>query len=684
MSAQDTQSDSTATRAMREHFLMLASRTIGVVVMISGVAVLLGWQFDVAWLKSIAPHFVTMMPNTAFAFVLSGALLAFSTWTKAPIETRQLSAREWTSRSFAIALILLGLATLIQYLLSVDFGIDQLLFADTSSPQTSSPGRMAPATAVSFILFGAAFLFVDFETHKRRRPSQWLALVVLANAYLAIMGYLYDVESLYRVAAFTSMAVHTALLFMLLALGLLTSRPAHGFMRAITADDSGGVLIRRLLPVALILPPIVDLLEIRTISPVAHGMGAAIAALINVAVLVTLVWWTARSVWLSEIARREAEAVVKTGEERLHIALQAAGGGVWDWDLVNNVAWWSPEMYKLWNIVPNTTMQRDNSMAVVLEQDREIVSKTIKSAIANRSMYQCEFRVHPSTYGPTPSDAATDGERWMVSRGRVGYDASGNAVRLLGITLDITAQKRAEIALRQANEALERSNIELQRFAHVASHDLQTPMRSVASFVELLQLKYANKLEAQGQDWMRRIVQSVSELQTLVRDLLQYSRVESQVRPFTLTNMREVFDRTVLLLDADIRESRAEVTCGDLPSVMGDATQLAELLLNLIGNALKYRGTKPPSVRVDAAHTGLAWQFAVRDNGIGIAPRHHERVFEIFERLHNQQQYPGTGIGLAICRRVVQRHGGKVWVESEPGSGSTFYFTIPDRTVGNA
>jgi light-regulated signal transduction histidine kinase (bacteriophytochrome) len=250
---------------------------------------------------------------------------------------------------------------------------------------------------------------------------------------------------------------------------------------------------------------------------------------------------------------------------------------------------------------------------------------------------------------------------------------------MFGITLEITAQKRGEVSLRQANEALERSNIELQRFAHVASHDLQTPMRSVASFVELLQMKYAAQLDAQGQDWMRRILQSVSDLQTLVKDLLQYSRVDSQVRPFADTDMGAVFDRVVVLLDAAISESNAQITRTPLPTVRGDATQLAELLLNLMTNALKYRGREAPSVQLTAERGSNEWRFAVRDNGIGIAARHHERVFEIFQRLHNQQQYPGTGIGLAICRRVVQRHGGRIWLASEPGCGSVFYFTIPDR-----
>lgn len=244
---------------------------------------------------------------------------------------------------------------------------------------------------------------------------------------------------------------------------------------------------------------------------------------------------------------------------------------------------------------------------------------------------------------------------------------------VLSAIVDISERKR------QA-DALERNNIELQRFAYVASHDLQTPMRSIASFVGLLRSTYADKLDAQANDWIRRTAESIKHLQTLVRDLLEYSHVDSQAHPFRPVQVRKIFDSAVSLLDASIQESRAEISCGELPVVMGDQSQLVQLMLNLIGNGLKYRGADPPRVHVSAERKGTEWTFAVRDNGIGIAPKHHERIFEIFKRLHDQQEYPGTGIGLAVCRRVVHRHGGKIWVESAPDKGSVFFFTIASKT----
>ena len=241
---------------------------------------------------------------------------------------------------------------------------------------------------------------------------------------------------------------------------------------------------------------------------------------------------------------------------------------------------------------------------------------------------------------------------------------------------------RHEEELTRANHALEMSNLDLKRFAYVASHDLQTPLRSISGFVQLIRSEYAGRLDAQADDWIQRTVHATQILQTSIQDLLAYSRVDAEPHPFVQVSFRAIFDDAVLLLRAPIEDSAARVTCGELPTLMGDRSQLTQLMQNLIGNALKYRGDAP-DVHVSAQRNDTEWVFSVRDNGIGIDPRYHERIFEIFQRLHNQQQYPGSGIGLAVCRRVVHRHGGRIWVESEPGSGSIFYFTIPERKVGD-
>jgi PAS domain S-box-containing protein len=244
--------------------------------------------------------------------------------------------------------------------------------------------------------------------------------------------------------------------------------------------------------------------------------------------------------------------------------------------------------------------------------------------------------------------------------------------------LEVRVNERTE-ELASANQVLERSNIELQQFAYIASHDLQSPLRSISGFVQLLKSEYNGKLDKQADDWIRRTVQAIGQMQTMIRDVLAYSRVDSRSRPFAPTAFLDVFNEAVALLESSIHDAGGQVVCDELPVVMGDRSQLVQLMQNLIGNGLKYHGDKSPNVHVSAKRDGNEWAFSVRDNGIGIDPKYHERIFEIFKRLHDQTEYPGTGIGLAVCRRVVTRHGGRIWLQSEAGRGSVFHFTLPEE-----
>lgn len=231
-----------------------------------------------------------------------------------------------------------------------------------------------------------------------------------------------------------------------------------------------------------------------------------------------------------------------------------------------------------------------------------------------------------------------------------------------------------------SREALESSNLKLQQFAYIAAHDLQAPLRSIKGFALMLQNELKGQLGTQGDTWLNHLLHSTQRMQTLIQDLLAYSQVDSHGREFEPTDFCQLFDDIVVTLDAAIRDSGAEITRDKLlPVVQGDRSQLGQLLQNLVSNGIKYCGSKAPQVHVGARREEGQWIIAVRDNGIGIPEDEQQGIFELFRRLHTQQEYPGTGIGLAVCRRVVQRHGGRIWVESEPGRGSVFYFSLPDQ-----
>ncbi len=231
------------------------------------------------------------------------------------------------------------------------------------------------------------------------------------------------------------------------------------------------------------------------------------------------------------------------------------------------------------------------------------------------------------------------------------------------------------------SQELARSNAELEQFAYVASHDLQEPLRTLASYAKLLSRRYSGQLDEKGNRFLQYIMEEALRMQALINDLLRYSRVGRQAQNFAPVRCAAVFDIVVRRLEGAIANSGANVTCGDLPTVMADETQLVQLFQNLISNAIKYHSEEPPVVHVAAERQEGQWLFWVRDNGIGIEPKYAERIFVIFQRLHTQDEYSGTGIGLAIAAKIVERHGGRIWVESQPGQGATFYFTIPDPGV---
>ena len=238
-------------------------------------------------------------------------------------------------------------------------------------------------------------------------------------------------------------------------------------------------------------------------------------------------------------------------------------------------------------------------------------------------------------------------------------------------------QLQGEILERQQAEAdLARSNAELEQLAYVASHDLQEPLRMVASYLQLLEQRYQASLDADAHEFIGFAVNGAKRMQSLIDDLLTYSRIGIRGAPLQPVDCAAVTTTVLHSLHMAIAEGDAQITCDSLPVVMGDATQLTQLFQNLLANAIKFRREKPVRIHIAAEPDGDFWRFSVQDNGIGIAPEYFERIFVMFQRLHSRSLYAGTGIGLAICKKIVERHGGHIWVESVPGQGSTFYFTL--------
>jgi PAS domain S-box-containing protein len=270
-----------------------------------------------------------------------------------------------------------------------------------------------------------------------------------------------------------------------------------------------------------------------------------------------------------------------------------------------------------------------------------------------------------------------DGREIIVeSRQQLINNASNNNI-VLETNRDITERKKTEKKMNKTMGELERSNQELERFAYVSSHDLQEPLRMITLYSQLLERRYRDSLDSDADDFIEYIVENAKRMKQLIDDLLSFSRVNTDVKDFEYVDLEAVLDSVLSSLSMSIEEFNINITHDPLPSLLADSTQMVQVFQNLLINAIKFRGEEPPEIHISAEKGEREWTFSISDNGIGIKPEHQKQIFEVFKRLHTREEYPGTGIGLSICQKIIRHHGGRIWLESELGKGTTFYFTIP-------
>jgi PAS domain S-box-containing protein len=365
--------------------------------------------------------------------------------------------------------------------------------------------------------------------------------------------------------------------------------------------------------------------------------------------------------------RKRIEEVLRESEEKYRTILENIEDGYYEVDLDGNFTFFNDSMCRMLGYPKEELMGMNDQQYT----DKENAKKLFQT-------FNKVYRTGQPLKGYDWEIIRKDRTRRCVeSSVSLKRDSSGKPIGFRGIVRDVTERKQAEEALKEKTEELARSNRELEQFAYVASHDLQEPLRMVTNFVQLLAKRYQGKLDSNADDFINFAVDGAMRMWKLINDLLAYSRVGTRSHTFEPINCETILQEALDNLKVTMEESGAVVTHDSLPTVMADSLQLGQLFQNLIGNAIKFRGDERPRIHISASRNGSGWTFSVRDNGIGIAPEFTERIFIIFQRVHGRQQYPGTGIGLAVCKKIVERHGGRIWVESEPGKGATFYFTLP-------
>lgn len=629
----------------------------GWLVSLVGLIVFAGWVLDVTWTRQLVPGSPTMKANTALAFICAGGAVGMIC-ARHPGRWRRLIAT-----GCAMLVTLIGLATLIEYGTGRDLGIDQRLFPDPATAAELHPGRMAIPSALSFSLIGVAIIALWLD---RPRVAQTLALAAALPAYVVLAGYVFGSRPQH-----TSMAAHTAITFLLLAAAIVSARPEVGPMTVIRDKSPTGLLARRLLLAALVLPLLLGWLRLAGQRAGIFGAesGLALFAASNVVLLVGLILWNARSLLALDLRRHAAEAKERRTAEQLRIAAVSGNVGLWDWDLGTNEVYfssqWKAQLGHAENEIPNRFEEWESRLHPA---DRERTLSKLHLYLAKPwPDFEYDFRLRHK-----------DGSyRWILARADVLQDAQGKILRMTGCHIDVTERKHAEEELRRTLADLKRSNAELAQFAYIASHDLQEPLRAVGGCVQLLARRYQGKLDERADELIRHTVDGVTRMQSLIQDLLAYSRAGSQKAPLVPTDSGKALEAALANLSVTIHERGAVITHDTLPTLPADRSQLVQLFQNLVANGIKFCTARQPEIHVGAQSRDGEHVFSVRDNGIGIDAQYHERIFEIFQRLHTRTEYPGTGIGLALCKRIVERHGGRIWVQSEPGRGTTIYFSLP-------
>lgn len=367
---------------------------------------------------------------------------------------------------------------------------------------------------------------------------------------------------------------------------------------------------------------------------------------------------------------KDNQIALQESIERFEYLAKATNDAIWDWNIETNRVYTNEAFNKLFGKVRISREALINYIFSVVHPDDYVASREfIVNVMAGGSefwTYECRIRKPDNTYA------------YIVNKATVIRDANGKAIRMIGAMQDITERKQYEESLEKLNRELIATNNELEQFAYIASHDLQEPLRMVSSFLGLIEKKYGNVIGEKGREYIHYATDGAARMRNVISDILEFSKIGRLVEPNIEVDLNQLMREICLLKKEVIKEQKAEIKYQSLPTIQSQKTLLLQLFYNLISNALKYhQSDKCPIIELSCTDKGDFWEFAIKDNGIGIEEAYFLKIFEAFQRLHSKDEYSGSGIGLAICKKIVQILKGDIWVESIPGNGSIFYVSLP-------
>ncbi len=653
------------------------SSIASLIAIVTGALVIVGWALDLPQLTSILPGWPKMVANTAISILLGGISLALQ--IKPPGEGQQIDFSRLLGKLAGIIVSLIGLLTLAEYVFDWNAGIDQLVFSDPGG--AVFPGRMSPNTAFSFWWVGMALAAMDWRV-KGHRPAQFLALVINVIPLIAFVRYLFGISPFFGALMSIGMAFHTALGIFFICLGILSTRASYGLIGLLTGGSLGGIAARRILWGGLSIPFILNILVATAhregYDPAPLEIAIHVMGILSMVIVLWLMLKIAGDLDAIAAEYNQAERQLNDVERRFRTIYEQTPDGIWIVDGESGkIVEFNTAAHQQLGYTREEFARLEIPDIEALESPEE-TQKHIEN-ILRQGRDDFETR-HRTKHGEI--------RHIFVTVQTIAFDGK---MHFMSLIRDITERVRAEQELRAYRDHLEelvdvrtqelaRSNNELEQFAYVASHDLQEPLRKIRAFGDRLAQKYDQALGEQGLDYLERMRSAASRGQDLINDLLTFSRVRTRAQPFEPVDLNPVVQGVLNDLEMLVAENQAQVELAALPTVDAEPLHMRQLFQNLISNALKFhREGVPPMVEIysENCEDNGECRLIVRDNGIGFEEKYLDRIFMPFQRLHNRSIYSGTGIGLAVCKKIVDHHGGKITAQSAPGEGTTFRVRLP-------